>query len=248
MHVVGLLGLLLLNRLSCSGINEAFLPWFVGFRFGEADHPGYDCWLSDGRKAWGSRADIVMSFHNANLSLRVCYMDSGASVLISACQHEVDQLKVSSLTWGGAAAAARSVDFEGYFRYFIQQDDGRIGFKYVWCLIVLEFGDLELSSVSQLNELGIGFDSPPGLVSREEADGNFPVIYRMRNGKKEVIASCPRGSNGLPVAPRLSTHTAAQAVASGVELRGEPDPRVHIWVLRAMSISILRHTTDRKNQ
>lgn len=200
------------------GVNEAFLPWFVGFRFGEADHPGFDQWYSDGTKAWSARADPVIQFYLCNDSSVVDYADTGASVRISGCAREVDNLKESSLTWGGAAAAARPVDFEGDYRYFVLQDDGNVGFKYVWSLIVKDFGNLELSSISQLNEMNLGFDSPPGLVAREALDGNIPHFYRVNGNQRVIVASCYRGSNGLPVVPRLSTHTAAQMVFSGKRL------------------------------
>ena len=175
---------------------------------------------SDGSAAWSAHAEFYFRFHLLNSANFTDYADSGASKRITSRRTEVDFIKSSNLTWGGAAAHPRHVDGEGLYRYFIPDPEGNIGFMHVPCLVVDDFGSLALTSTSQFNELGIGFDSPPVNVDAPEVTPRPPYLYvEEPEGPRRVIAYCPKaGDNGLPLVPAISTHTAAQRVYAGAPL------------------------------
>ena len=141
--------------------------WTVGYRFGEADHPGPETAGRMLRICLPEAAIALQIFHGANNVeegsdyLYTDVGDTGASRRMTSRVDECDNLRESQATWGGAAAAFKGVDFEGDYRYFVMRDDGKIAFDYVPSLVVKEFDTLELTSISQMNTLGVGFDSPP---------------------------------------------------------------------------------------
>ena len=152
---------------------------------------------------------LVPRFASLGVLEKIALADSGAVGLLSYLADEFDNKERSKILWSSASNDGNTVDWVGYYRFFVADHEKRIvHFQHLWGLCV-ETMTLELFGICQLNTFDIGYDSPP-------INKGSPYLYRSDPGNK--VHECSILQNGLPHINNIHTQQALGLLHDGYKL------------------------------